>query len=483
MHRFPTRTLTVVLLLLASHPSLAVNKHVTKFNVDLPPWTSPSSRNNTSHYITKVETKKTQEQEEQDPHYTALRDPQHQLQTASSSALKKKSNTFQTTGQSLYVAGVNLADYQQESFQLYQDFDISSYISGDESWGELVNYRKLLSSPTLSFYVDKIAQKRWLPSIGMETPRWFALEYAHELTTSSYVHMESLAVRSLLPSQGDYAVQPSHSWASTCADHGVDPTTSTCWLVSSNPFFNTTLLSSNQGLLLEQSHEEETLHVGRIADNLAWSFHQLPTGQPPFVKNVKPGVVVEERYSEYFHDDLPPTEFSIYVIWGRVWLAEWKYTHDASGEQQCHALVQRDGTVLEGSNHFGELPSWLGWKHMVKEAEFLGQHKDMVRIDFIIGCPMDTPYLKEGATHDFRQDETRTVISDITLLPTSTCQNAQLQEEGTRLWMAGYQMQNFELVANTQVPQEFLEKGYLSPLPQSEYSWPVQVTYEHGEYS
>jgi hypothetical protein len=82
------------------------------------------------------------------------------------------------------VAGVNLAAYkmpyfgnieqlkvEQEPFKLYKDFDIGHLITGGEGWDELIAYHNALERPNLSFYVDKVAQKRWLPTLGYKIPR------------------------------------------------------------------------------------------------------------------------------------------------------------------------------------------------------------------------------------------------------------------------------------------------------------------------
>jgi hypothetical protein len=39
-------------------------------------------------------------------------------------------------------------------------------------------YRRALDRPELSFYVDKVARKRWLPTIGIDQPKSIALRYS-----------------------------------------------------------------------------------------------------------------------------------------------------------------------------------------------------------------------------------------------------------------------------------------------------------------
>ena len=69
------------------------------------------------------------------------------------------------------VGGVNLANYEMDHppFQLYNDFDINSYIMDADDgltsrlrWKELISIRNKLQRPSLSWYVDKVARKRWI---------------------------------------------------------------------------------------------------------------------------------------------------------------------------------------------------------------------------------------------------------------------------------------------------------------------------------
>ena len=47
-------------------------------------------------------------------------------------------------------------------YELFEDFDLSSQLLGNETWLELIGYRRDANYTTLSFYVDKVARKRWL---------------------------------------------------------------------------------------------------------------------------------------------------------------------------------------------------------------------------------------------------------------------------------------------------------------------------------
>ena len=71
------------------------------------------------------------------------------------------------------------------SFELFRDFDLSKRLKGNETWIELLEYRRDAMHPSLSFYVDKVAFKRWLvtsyASLKIEGPRTYLLKYASEL--------------------------------------------------------------------------------------------------------------------------------------------------------------------------------------------------------------------------------------------------------------------------------------------------------------
>jgi len=64
------------------------------------------------------------------------------------------------------VGGVNLANFGVEHppFELYDNFDIGSYVinaPGILGWKQLLKIRNSLERPSLSWYVDKVARKRW----------------------------------------------------------------------------------------------------------------------------------------------------------------------------------------------------------------------------------------------------------------------------------------------------------------------------------
>ena len=78
------------------------------------------------------------------------------------------------TVESFPVAGVDLALYGLEGedtpiqpeknnevpFELFEDFDLSSQLIGNETCLDLIRYRRDAQFRSLSFYVDKVARKR-----------------------------------------------------------------------------------------------------------------------------------------------------------------------------------------------------------------------------------------------------------------------------------------------------------------------------------
>lgn len=129
---------------------------------------------------------------------------------------KRVRETNEFTLSEWWVGGVNVATYRfdqpdqikpmppegAEPYELYENFDISDRITGEEAWWDLLKYRNVLKSPIGSFYYDKIALKRWVPTLGIAIPRSFALRYASELTKTGDPKDEVKAIAELVPSTG-----------------------------------------------------------------------------------------------------------------------------------------------------------------------------------------------------------------------------------------------------------------------------------------
>jgi hypothetical protein len=104
------------------------------------------------------------------------------------------------------------------SFELYNDFDIASHIRGNEGWWEMLRHRKNLMNPSISFYEDKVALKRWLPTYhNVDIPPLIALFYASELPCDAIQSEYYKSILRLLPSNTttDFVAKPSHK-AESC---------------------------------------------------------------------------------------------------------------------------------------------------------------------------------------------------------------------------------------------------------------------------
>jgi hypothetical protein len=348
------------------------------------------------------------------------------------------------------VGGVNLATFgRQPLFPLYADFDISHLIVGDEDWAGLLAHRNGLTRPSLSFYVDKVARKRWLPTRGYPQPVIHLLAYADELLTVVATHNvddEAHAIHEALPATGSYAAKPTHM-----------SLTKGTWLVDQHGD-GTTFFSLHGRSLVEGGGNEEgggsiTFDARHCARSLAQSLHEKCDEIESWaLKNVQPGLVVEERWSSHEAAASPPHEFNMFTIWGRVWVGQWNAVYDQN--RYCDGFIYRNGTVAARGHRAGQdLPDWIPWERLVQIAEELGANKDMFRTDIFVGRPSDCKDLSAPL---------EIAVSESEIFPTTEFTNDELSGEAARLWIAGYVLGIYELVDNTEVPVEFLERGRLS---------------------
>jgi hypothetical protein len=355
------------------------------------------------------------------------------------------------------VGGVNLGLYKQEQeaeqtkaspeaepFKLYEDFNIADQITGDESWRDLIAYRRLLERPSLSFYIDKVARKRWLPTMGFSQPRLFALKYAHELTESGNSDDERMAIMDLLPTKSDYAAKPTHM----SSTNGV-------WLVKHNAEDGITRFSDTA----KQMTGDTAFDGSLLANGLSKFLHQKAdddSGNNPeswALRNVNPGIVIEELFTDVENENAPPLEFNIFTIWGKVWIAQMNVV---KGEGRFNrGFAFRNATMLVDQG--GAIPGWLDFAELVRIAEHLGAHKDMFRTDIFVGVPAGV--LREGATTEERMASVQFAVSETEIYPTTVFWDEQICEEGARLWVAGYKMGNYSTVPNNEVPPAFLKTG------------------------
>ena len=364
------------------------------------------------------------------------------------------------------VGGVNLASFQMKHppFLLYEDFDIILYIEEEErkkgkddtrqlSWKDLLLIRNKLQRPSLSWYVDKVARKRWIAEQDVyPQPRIYFLRYKDELTEKGEKFDEATAILSNLPTEIGFCAKPTHM-SMTMGN----------WLVDIDP--NVTKQDRNHGDVDsdDDSSEEEgdkvvkfTKRAQRLnsderydprvcADSLAEGLHREATGIESWaLKMVRPGIVIEELFAHHGDRSLPPHEFCMFVVWGRVVIGQWNEVDD---ERYSAGFFYRDGSAAPG-NPINVLDDWIPWMELVHIAEELSQHKDMFRIDMFVGVPR---YSEDGT-------EPRIVVSESEIHPTTMFSNPFIAEEMARLWIAGYKIGNYKLIPNNEVPPGYFVK-------------------------
>jgi hypothetical protein len=356
------------------------------------------------------------------------------------------------------VAGRNLAEYgfaetssaeknESEPFDLFEDFNIGDMIKGNETWEELLAYRQTLKRPSLSFYIDKVARKRWLPSQGFEQPKQFFNAYKSELTTTHEVRDEAYTILWKLPNETDYVAKPTHQSTSYGA-----------WIVGHDNKTGAARYSMNARKLKKELVAARNVAVS-VAEGLLQSLYQeAPCFESWALFNVQPGTVVEERFSDVDCEDCPPDEFNLFTIWGRVWLANYVFVGE---DKMFGGFIHRNGTIAHDSP-MDKYPAYVDFPRMVKMAEELGANKDMFRTDIFVGVPSGA--VRKGATKEERLAAVKHAVSECEIYPTTPFdyfyENTTLmQDEGARLWIAGYKMGNYRTVPNTEVPNEFINKG------------------------
>ncbi|VEU33317.1 unnamed protein product [Pseudo-nitzschia multistriata] len=367
-------------------------------------------------------------------------------------------------------------------FALFGDFDLSAELEGNETWIELLERRRDATHPSLSFYVDKVAFKRWLassgPGAGVEGIPSLALAYADELLGESRGLSEALRKR--LPETGDYVAKPTHL---SCSG-GV-------WLVHNDPSENTTHVGNGKKpmAVFEGSGDVRDTIAGDLAENLGRVQEKCgrTVRESYALRHVRPGIVVEERFTQpggthghhkdggrddpggraaFFRGGM---EFKVFTIWGRAWLTVWR-----PGTDGVRALFFRNGTSLafdppakkrkQGAGREAPprgdpepLPDWIDWERVVSMGERLGRNKDMFRTDIFVGVGSGSRTLKSGGnTHG---GAVRYVVSETEIHPTPLRGFEEVFEEAGRLWLAGYYLlherHGLSVVPNTEVPPSF----------------------------
>jgi hypothetical protein len=210
------------------------------------------------------------------------------------------------------------------------------------------------------------------------------------------------------------------------------------WLVDLDP---------NQGVkysqFAQQLKSDRPYDPSHAADSLAEGLHRkAATIESWALKQVEPGIVVEELWSSHEDRTLPPHEFCIFVVWGKVYTAVW---NEVSDNRYLQGFFYRDGSPARGCPYRARVPDWVPWESLVALAERLGANKDMFRVDIFVGVPRYN-----------QSNELQVAISESEIHPTTIFCNPFIADEMARLWVSGYKTGNYEVVPNTEVPPEYI---------------------------
>ncbi|KAL7550165.1 hypothetical protein ACHAWF_013411 [Thalassiosira exigua] len=332
------------------------------------------------------------------------------------------------------VAGSNLAGYNMmhPKFQIFENFDIGPLIQGDEGWRDLIELRKMLQRPSLSWYADKVARKRWLHEQGHPQPKPYYLGYKSEISDSGRKEEEAANILEHLPKDRGFCAKPSHM----CMGMGT-------WLIDRNHKaadrddgdVKFTRIAKHRTL-------NERLDLSECADNLAEGLRRKGATASWFpLWNVEPGVVVEELWSDRIDQTLPPHEFNMFVVWGKFYVAQWNFI-------VSEGFFYKDRSPAPGCSNQEHIPDWVPWDELVELAETLGANKDMFRVDVFVGLPRN----QSGS------GDVRIAVNEAEITPTTLFCNPFIAEEMARLWVAGYKLGNYDVVPNSEVPTEYVKR-------------------------
>jgi hypothetical protein len=227
------------------------------------------------------------------------------------------------------------------------------------------------------------------------------------------------------------------------------------WITSHDKESGKTRFSQTAMTLLGDGDPEQMTTA--VATSITHNFKEGPHDfESWLLKNVKPGAIVEERYTDLTNEDAPPAEFNVFTIWGKVWVGQYNFVENQS--RWAGGFFYRNGTASVGSAR--TLPTWIDWPRVMEIAEELGANKDMFRTDIFVGVPAG---LKSGKTQGERRKAVKYAVSECELYPTTIFHDDGLGQEAARLWIAGYKTGIYRTIPNTEVPQEFIDTGgYLS---------------------
>jgi hypothetical protein len=328
---------------------------------------------------------------------------------------------------------------------LYDDFDIGSYVKNDNEWLDMIMIRRKLQRSTLCFYSDKVARKRWLKDRGYPQPTVYFTEYRDGLIHPSRSNnKEELAntILHILPTTHSYCAKPSHM-----------SMTMGSWLVDidpNDPYSKEPKFTK----VAKRMKDEEKFDPRACADSLAEGLQRQAVQIESWaLKNVRQGLVIEELFVNHVDRSLPPNEFCVFVIWGRVYIAQWNSVGDdgnGGDDRYLDGFIYRDGTSAKGCFYKQpRVPDWVPWSEMVDLAESLSTGKDLFRVDFLVGVPR---YAPEGT-------KPQAVISESAIHPNTMFCNSFIADEMARLWVAGYKIGNYYTVPNPEIPPDFMSKA------------------------
>ena len=377
---------------------------------------------------------------------------------------KKKFWTSNFTQKEFIVNGVNLAQYSLEDgkkgsdqtihltkyYELFEDFSLKDQIGRRyPPLGKLNKYRHGVERDSLSFYGDKVASKRTYEARGIPQVQ-HVVRYRHELKGKN-TKAASEEILDLIPKNKSYVAKSSH----LCSSYGVHVVKYNTKTKKHSLLFSRKV---GRGVdAMENYAYNETEVAEAILENLQAKNDERESYA---IRQVKPGLVIEERFTALGErDQMPAVEFNVFTVWGRVLFAHFK-----TGNDVRLGVFDRDGKVVDYRGT--EIPDWVDWPQVVALAETMGAHKDYLRVDIFAGVPADSPVLKLENPNDAnaraqQRQAVQVVVNEVafhsTLVLPSIAKNELL-----RLWLAGYKMGIYKHVPNSEVPPAFVQKGYLS---------------------
>jgi hypothetical protein len=151
------------------------------------------------------------------------------------------------------------------------------------------------------------------------------------------------------------------------------------WIVNHNGTqHNDSLLVSLSGRPYKEYRNHNIHHD--VAKSLAGSLYERPDDWESWaLLHVMPGIVVEERIHSFDRgarcensEEPSAMEFKVFVIWGKVWVAQWYCSCWVKllGSPQYlwdPGYVRRDGTMVHGSWE-ASIPDWVDWTRIVEIA-------------------------------------------------------------------------------------------------------------------